>query len=41
MFQLPVAEGVVPDGVGDEQPLFLDGVYREDFRQLLRVMFPR
>ena len=41
MFQLPVAEGVVPDGVGDEQPLFLHGVDREDFQQLLRVMFPR
>ena len=41
MIQLPVAEGVVPDGVEHEQPLFLDGVNQEDFQQLLRVMFPK
>ena len=40
MFQLPVAENTIPDGYSDEQPLRLDGVAKEDFRQLLRVMFP-
>lgn len=40
MFQFPVAEGAVPDGCSDEQPLRLDGIKKEDFRQLLRVMFP-
>jgi hypothetical protein len=41
MFQLPVAKGTTPDGCSDEQPLRLDGIVKEDFRQLLRVTFPR
>jgi hypothetical protein len=40
MFQLPVAKGIAPDGSSNEQPLLLEGVNKEDFRQLLRVMFP-
>jgi hypothetical protein len=40
LFQLPTAENVTPDGCSDEQPLRLDGITKEDFRQLLRVMFP-
>ena len=40
MFQLPVGNGVVADGSSDEQPLRLEGVKKEDFRQLLRIMFP-
>lgn len=40
MFRLPVAPGATPDGATDEQPLQLSGVNRDDFRQLLRVMFP-
>ena len=40
MFRLPVASGAVPDGLSDEQPLLLEGVGRDDFTQLLRVMFP-
>ena len=41
MFELPVPENIVPDGSSDEHPLRLDGVMKNDFRQLLRVMFPR
>jgi hypothetical protein len=41
MFNLPVATDTVPDGLSDEQPLRLGGVKETDFRQLLRVMFPR
>jgi hypothetical protein len=41
MFQLPVGNGVVADGSSDEQPLRLEGVKKEDFRQLLRIMFPK
>jgi hypothetical protein len=41
MFRLPVAEDAIPDGCSDEQPLRLDGILKEDFRQLLRVMFPK
>ena len=40
MFQLPVANDTAPDGSSNEQPLLLEGVNKEDFRQLLRVMFP-
>ena len=40
MFQLPVAEGIAPDGSSNERPLLLEGVNKEDFRQLLKVMFP-
>jgi hypothetical protein len=41
MFELPVADDTVPDGLTDEQPLRLEGVSEVDFRQLLRAMFPR
>jgi hypothetical protein len=41
MFELPVATDTVPDGLSDEQPLQLEGVSEADFRQLLRLMFPR
>jgi hypothetical protein len=41
MFQLPIAEDTTPDGCSDEQPLRLDGILKQDFRQLLRVMFPK
>jgi hypothetical protein len=41
MFGLPVPANTVTDGSGDENPLRLDGVKKDDFRQLLRVMFPR
>ena len=40
MFQLPVANDTAPDGSSNEKPLLLEGVNKEDFRQLLRVMFP-
>jgi len=40
MFELPVANDTVPDGLSDEQPLRLEGVSIADFRQLLRAMFP-
>jgi len=41
MFGLPVPENTVTDGSSDENPLRLDGVKKADFRQLLKVMFPR
>ncbi|OCH84254.1 hypothetical protein OBBRIDRAFT_799251 [Obba rivulosa] len=40
MFSLPVAEGSIPDGSSDEHPLILQGISKDDFVQLLRVMFP-
>ena len=40
MFTLPIAQDAVADGCGDEQPLKLDGVMKDDFRQLLRVIVP-
>jgi len=41
MFGLPIVKGAIPDGLSDEQPLHLEGIMKEDFRQLLRIMFPR
>lgn len=41
MFQLPVPESAIPDGMSDQQPLRLDGIAKKDFRQLLRTMYPR
>lgn len=41
MFKLPQNPDVVADGLSNDQPLRLDGVKSEDFRQLLRVMYPR
>jgi len=40
MFKLPQNPDVVADGLSNDQPLRLDGVKCEDFRQLLRVMYP-
>ena len=31
MFSLPAPEGTLYDGCSDEQPLFLEGVRKEDF----------
>jgi len=41
MFQLPVSEDAIADGTSDSHPLHLDGVNKDEFRQLLRVMHPR
>lgn len=41
MFKLPVPENAVADGSRDESPLRLDGVKKDDFCQLLKVLFPR
>jgi hypothetical protein len=41
LFQLPVAQDVPVDGSSDKQPLRLEGIKEDDFRQLLRVMYPR
>lgn len=40
MFSLPIAQGSVPDGTNDDHPLVLHGIKKDDFVQLLRVMFP-
>ena len=41
MFLLPSPEGVACDGSSDEQPLFLEGIPKVAFQQLLRAMkFP-
>jgi len=40
MFQLPQNPDVVADGLSNDQPLRLEGVKSDDFRQLLRVMYP-
>jgi len=41
MFKLPQNPNIAVDGCSDDQPLRLEGVKREDFRQLLRVMYAR
>jgi hypothetical protein len=41
MFKLPQNPDVAADGLSNDQPLRLDGVKSQDFRQLLRVMYPR
>jgi len=41
MFQLPTPKDISHDGDSDEQPLFLEGVRKVDFRRLLKAMeFP-
>jgi len=40
MFKLPQSPDVVADGFSNDQPLRLEGVKSDDFRQLLRVMYP-
>jgi len=42
MFNLPVGPREVPvDGSSDRYPLRLEGIRENDFRQLLRVMYPQ
>ncbi|KDQ50885.1 hypothetical protein JAAARDRAFT_199588 [Jaapia argillacea MUCL 33604] len=41
MFSVPVPEGSPADGSSIDHPLRLEGVRKDDFRQLLRVMYPR
>ncbi|KAF8959948.1 hypothetical protein BDZ97DRAFT_1835731 [Flammula alnicola] len=41
MFQLPQDPNVVQDGSTDEQPIRLAGVKKEDFKRLLRIMYPQ
>jgi hypothetical protein len=41
MFKLPQNPDVKADGLSNNQPLRLEGVKSDDFRQLLRVMYPR
>jgi len=41
MFQLPAPANVVPDGRSEKQPLRLDGIEKKDFKQLLKVLYPR
>lgn len=41
MFKLPQNPDTTADGLSDDQPLRLEGIKRDDFRQLLRVMYPR
>jgi len=38
MLQLPTAEGVVPDGTTEDEPLCLEGIQKTPFQQLLAVM---
>jgi hypothetical protein len=40
MFSLPVPDIPSVEGSSDENPLFLEGVDKADFRCLLKVMFP-
>jgi len=41
MFQLPQDLNAIVDGKTDKQPIILEGVKTEDFKQLLRVMYAR
>jgi hypothetical protein len=41
MFRLPVPENVVPDGRSKDKPLHLEGIEKRDFKQLLKVMYPK
>jgi hypothetical protein len=40
MFQLPTPKYATPEGSSDQNPLFLDGIKKTDFRRLLKLMFP-
>jgi hypothetical protein len=40
MLALPVPSDAIPDGSSDDQLLRLDGIMKEDFEQLLRLVFP-
>ncbi|KIL64530.1 hypothetical protein M378DRAFT_162971 [Amanita muscaria Koide BX008] len=39
MFSIPQPEGIEPDGSSDEQPLILEGIEKQDFIQLLRILY--
>jgi hypothetical protein len=41
MFQLPIPESDLPDGVTVEKPLRLEGIKKEDFRCLLKILYPK
>jgi len=41
MFQLPQNPNSIVEGETDEQPIRLDGIGKEDFKQLLRVIYAR
>lgn len=41
MFKLPVAQDVPVEGSSDQQPIRLEGIKEDDFRQLLRVLYPQ
>ncbi|KAF9053519.1 hypothetical protein BDP27DRAFT_1198223, partial [Rhodocollybia butyracea] len=41
MLELPVSSTQELEGLSDSNPICLDGILREDFRQLLRVIGPR
>jgi len=41
MFMLPVVENAELDGCNKEQPLHLQGISKDEFRQLLKIMYPR
>lgn len=41
MFSLPVGAEGTADGSSRETPLHLDGINKDEFRQLLRVLYPR
>lgn len=41
MFKMPQNPDIAADGQSDDHPLRLEGVKSDDFRQLLRVMYPR
>jgi hypothetical protein len=41
MFHLPIPANGVPDGHSKDKPLRLEGIEKTDFKQLLRVMYPR
>ncbi|GBE86157.1 hypothetical protein SCP_0900340 [Sparassis crispa] len=41
MFAMPVSGNATADGSDDEHPLRLEGVAKEDFAQLLRVIYPK
>ncbi|KAF9053518.1 hypothetical protein BDP27DRAFT_650703 [Rhodocollybia butyracea] len=40
MLEFPVSSTQEPEGSSDSNPICLDGILREDFRQLLRVLGP-
>ncbi|TFK45102.1 hypothetical protein BDQ12DRAFT_621719 [Crucibulum laeve] len=41
MFQLPAGQTSVVDGLTDEQPLRIEFIKKHEFRQLLKILYPR